>query len=489
MKQEQLMELLKLGEGPKVQFMANLKALEAIGHEVCGFLNTSGGYVVCGVNKRGALLGVDFDDEEIAAFEKALHDGLSPKSLVAVGPEKLDGKSVVVIEVPKGHDVPYAFRNAIFVREDDASVQADPATIRDMVLRSQIEPERWERRFSVADLDTDFDVAQLNAAVVDAEKVKRAFLNDKSDPYRVLVDLSAARFGRLTNGGDVLFTKNPAVRLPQTRLRAMRYNSDKAGDKFSDMKSFEGSLHSIFEEAYTFIVRNTPSVSRFIKGDPKRQDSPLYPEDAVREALINALAHRDYAASSGGIAIHIYPRRLEIWNSGAFLNGVTPESIAKGQISVLRNPDIAHVLYLRGLMEKTGRGGRLIVDECVNAGLPSPSWASDISGVTITFATTEVAMQVATDVTTQVNMEVPMDVTTEVLRVIEHLRGAVDRQTLQDTIKLKNVEHFRKAYILPALKAGVIEMTQPDKPKSSTQRYRLTAKGEALKAKLIRAHS
>lgn len=489
MKQEELMELLKLGEGPKVQFMANLKALEAIGHEVCGFLNTSGGYVVCGVNKRGALLGVDFEDDEIAAFEKALHDGLSPKSLVAIAPQKLDGKSVVVIEVPQGHDVPYAFRNAIFVREDDASVQADPATIRDMVLRSQIEPERWERRFSVADLDIDFDVAQLHAAVADAEKVKRAFLTDKSDPYRVLVDLSAARFGRLTNGGDVLFTKNPAVRLPQTRIRAMRYNSDKVGEKFSDMKSFEGPLHSIFEEAYTFIVRNTPSVARFVKGNPKRQDSPLYPEDAVREALINALAHRDYAASSGGIAIHIYPRRLEIWNSGAFLNGVTPESIAKGQISVLRNPDIAHVLYLRGLMEKTGRGGRLIVDECVNAGLPSPSWISDASGVTITFETTEVDTQATMEVTTQATTEATMDVTTQVRRLIRHLDGTMDRQAIQGTVNIANVEYFRKSYIQPALQAGFIEMTQPDKPQSPTQRYRLTAKGRALKAQLTSADS
>jgi ATP-dependent DNA helicase RecG len=73
----------------------------------------------------------------------------------------------------------------------------------------------------------------------------------------------------------------------------MRYNSDKAGDTYRDMKSFEGPLHTLFEDAYAFIVRNTPSVARFTKGRPKREDSPLYPEDAVREALINALAHRD----------------------------------------------------------------------------------------------------------------------------------------------------------------------------------------------------
>jgi ATP-dependent DNA helicase RecG len=110
----------------------------------------------------------------------------------------------------------------------------------------------------------------------------------------VLEDFSAAKHGRLTNGGDVLFSRNPAVRLPQIRVRAMRYNSDKAGDTYRDMKSFEGPLYAIFEDAYAFIVRNTPSVARFATGLPKREDSTLYPEDAVREALINALVHRDY---------------------------------------------------------------------------------------------------------------------------------------------------------------------------------------------------
>ena len=131
----------------------------------------------------------------------------------------------------------------------------------------------------------------------------------------VLEDFSAAKLGRLTNGGDVLFARNRGLaRLPQIRVRAMRYNSDKAGDIYRDMKSFEGPLHAIFEDAYAFIVRNTPTAPDLRKGQPKREDSPLYPEDAVRKALINAIAHRDYSSSSGGVSIHIFPQRLEIWN-------------------------------------------------------------------------------------------------------------------------------------------------------------------------------
>ena len=96
-------------------------------------------------------------------------------------------------------------------------------------------------------------------------------------------------------------------------------------------------------------------------GTRHQESYPLYPESAVREALINALGHRDYSSPSGGVSIHSFPRRLEIWNSGSLPDGVTAESLAKGHISVLRNPDIAHVLYLRGLMEKAGRGSVLMI--------------------------------------------------------------------------------------------------------------------------------
>jgi ATP-dependent DNA helicase RecG len=311
----------------------------------------------------------------------------------------------------------------------------------------------------------------------------------------VLEDFAAAKYGRLTNGGDVLFARNPAVRLPQIRIRAMRYNSDKAGDKFSDMKSFEGPLDSIFEEAYTFIVRNTSSVSRFIKGNPKRQDSPMYPEDAVREALINALAHRDYSAASGGVSIHIFPRRLEIWNSGPLPDGVTVESLAKGHISVLRNPDIAHALYLRGLMEKAGRGSVLMVQQCRSAGLPAPFWKSDTKlGVTVTFPAPEVTQQDTPEVTPEVGTQQDtqqdtQQVPPQVLSLLTRLESDRSRDELMGLLGLKDRNNFSQVYLNPALEAKAIERTIPEKPFSKNQRYRLTALGKAIRAKFIQGKS
>src|SRR5882672_6496502 len=182
---QQIQKLLSLGEGQRVEFKSTAKNVDALGRVVCGFLNTSGGYLICGVGDRGVIRGVEASAEAVASLEKKLHDGLSPKALVSVQVQSLEGKPVIVIEVPAGKDVPYAFRDAIFIRAGDSTQQADGEAIRDHVLRPQIEPERWERRFSFADLDIDVDLDQVRSAVADARKVRRAFFRDPANPLMV----------------------------------------------------------------------------------------------------------------------------------------------------------------------------------------------------------------------------------------------------------------------------------------------------------------
>lgn len=161
---------------------------------------------------------------------------------------------------------------------------------------------------------------------------------------------------------------------------------------------------------------------------------------------------------------------------GELPEGVTPRDLVHGQISVLRNPDIAHVLYLQGMMEKLGRGGVLIDHACKAQGLPAPEWRSDASGVTLIFRTPEVIPEATPEVATEV--------TPEVLRLLRVVESKSSRRYLQQALNLKDSEHLRKAYLLPALTAGMIEMTVPDKPTSSKQRYRLRSQGRRLRTRI-----
>jgi len=464
-KMEAIRELLSLGEGQSVEFRSDCQDIGVIGQAVCGFLNTSGGYVVCGVDERGTVIGVDAAGELVKSLEQGLQQGLSPGALVSVQVREVGGEELLVVEVPAGKDLPYAFENVIYLREGQTTRKADVEIIRDMVLRKQVEPDRWERRFSPADINEDLDREEVHS-LVRAVSMRSWFrFRDSENPVMVLEDLAVSRYGRLTNAGDVLFGTNPAMRHPQVRVRAACFATGGADDTYQDMKPFEGPLVPVLEDLYSFILRNTPTVSHFGKSDLKRRDEPLYPPAAIREGLVNAFAHRDYSDFSGGVVVRVYSSRLEIWNSGKFPEGVTPDSLSSGHISVLRNPDIAHVLYLRGYMEKMGRGGVMIQRACTERGLPLPRWSEDGRGVTLTFF--------APNVTTEV--------TTEVVQLLQVLDDEMSRRDLQNALGLRNSEHFRKAYLQPAIQEGLVEMTIPEKPRSSKQRYRITRKGRVLR--------
>jgi len=494
MKKDKLIDLLRLGEDEQMEFKTVCRT-SVVGRQVCAFLNGDGGYVVCGVGDKGTITGI-VDPERLPKLENELAKGLRPSALVSVETHQIEGKQILVIEVPKGKDMPYAFQDQIYVRTGAQTHKADIETVKDMVLRRQVEPERWERRFSSADIETDINTDEVAAIVKAVEHNSRMQFHHKDDMRAVLQDVAMAKYGRLTNGGDVFFAREPELRHPQARVRAVCFTTDKADDTYRDEKSFGGPLVSVLEEVYRFIVRNTPSLAHFKKGELERNNEPLYPADAVREGLVNAFAHRDYADYKGGVSVHIYPRRLEIWNSGGLPHGVEVEDLAKGHLSVLRNPDIAHVLYLRGMMEKVGRGCFLIQNLCKTQELPAPEWrAPPDQGVTLTFHAPATLQEwlgegtksgLSRDQVTNAHPgstpEVPRKHpgSTPEVRLLAAVSGEQSRQDLQKAMGLKDDEHFRRSYLLPALEKKLIEKTIPQSPRSPKQKYRLTDKGREL---------
>jgi len=139
----------------------------------------------------------------------------------------------------------------------------------------------------------------------------------------------------------------------------------------------------MLNEVIDFVGRNVAVTAHFENGRLRRQDRPEYPMHALREGLVNAFAHRDYAGFSGGLSVGIYPSRIEIWNSGRLPEGLTPRDLRRNHPSLPTNPDIAHLLYIRGLMERVGRGTQKILNACKEYGLPGPKWLDRPSGVTL----------------------------------------------------------------------------------------------------------
>jgi len=481
---DKIIKELPLGEPKNLVYrdyksFAN-KLSDEIGADVCAFLNSGGGFILFGIDRKGEKKGIIISPEQTTIFLNSIYLNISPRALFSIEIKYIQDNEIFIIEVPAGKDVPYAYRNTIYIREEEKTGRANIDTVRDMVFRRQLEPERWERRFSNADTQSDLSDSEIRITVSQIKNSSFLKLRDEKNITMVLEDISVLKYGRLTNAGDVMFGTNPALRYPQIRSKAVCYISEKTDNSYLDMKSFEGPLVVMLDELLKFILRNISRESVFSTNNIQRIDEYIYPIAAIREGLVNAFAHRDYSYYTGGVSVSIYPQRLEIWNSGSLPDGVTIDEIGIKQISVLRNPDIAHVLYLRGFMEKLGRGSEMIRKSCLDKGLPAPKWISDKNGVKLTFYATKVTTEVATEVTT----EVATEVTTEVKRVINVISGEMSRRDLQGLLDLTSDEHFRKAYIEPSLAAGVIERTIPEKPKSSIQKYRITTLGKKMKKTL-----
>lgn len=375
---------IRQGEGVGTDFMGDARDLDAIARTVCAFLNTSGGTLFCGVGDNGRIIGLNTAQDQAHQIHAYVLENVTPKALFTVSVDDEDGQAIVTIDVPAGKDRPYVFAGSVFVRAGSRTRAADATTLREMVQSKSVAAERWERRPSMAMEESDLDHGEIRRTVEEAEGSGRFVFIDAADDIAVLKALAVYSANGFTQAADVLFAKNPALRHPQTRVRVTRFASDKGGDTYLDDHQFHGPLVAVFKEAFERLSQHVRREARFQADDVRRVDQPEYPFDALREGLVNAFAHRDYSGFSGGVTVGIYPSRIEIWNSGHFPEGLQPSDLRKNHPSLPTNPDIAHVFYLRGLMERIGRGGQQIIKACRDHGLSAPKWVDRPTGVTLT---------------------------------------------------------------------------------------------------------
>ncbi len=372
------------GESLHTEFLQSADDLDAIAKTVCAFLNSKGGSVFCGVNEAGVIVGLRAADQQLRRVHDYLLKLITPPPLLSVNLDGEDGKPALTVEVPEGKDRPYVFRGSVYVRRGSSTVPADAQTLRDMVQAKATAPERWERRPSMAMDDDDLDRAEVTKMVVEAGDSGRFTFESPNDPSSVLRSLGMYLAQGYTQGADVLFARNPERRHPQTRVRLTRFDEGKIGDSFADDRQLQGPLVRVFEQLFEVLSVHVRRESKFQPDRARREDRPSYPLDAIREGLINALAHRDYSGFSGGVSVGIHDDRIEIWNSGRLPDGMKPGDLRRNHPSLPTNPDIAQVLYVRGLMERIGRGTQKIIQACNDLGLRPPKWEDAPTGVTLT---------------------------------------------------------------------------------------------------------
>jgi ATP-dependent DNA helicase RecG len=374
---------IKAGESETVEFVQRLENLESVSKHVVAFLNSGGGTIFVGVDDDGKIIGVPDAEDVAKRLYSDLQKAISPKALFSVTTEPQEDKQLVVIEVPGGKDTPFVSDGTLYLRKGKHSVKATGDDLQQLLQERSVEVERWERRGSPALTLKELDQEEIHRTVQEAAERNRFQFRKAEEAEAVLTDLGMWSRGMLTQAADVCFGQKPALRNPQVRVRAYAFESDKAGD-FLDQDDISGPIATVIERANVFIRRNSPLAAKFLPESLKRKNVPAYPEYAIREGLVNALAHRDYAAFSSGATVTLYSDRVEIWNSGRLPKGWKADKLRHNHPSLPPNPDIAHVLFIRSFMERIGRGTQKILEACDAAGLRRATWAVDDDGITLT---------------------------------------------------------------------------------------------------------
>ncbi len=306
--------------------------------------------------------------------------------------------------------------------------------------------------------------------------------------------------GSLLNAAFVLFGKKFMPYYPQCQLRLARFKGrDKS--EFLDHKQIRGHAFYLLEEAMTFFQRHLTISGKFEENRLERIDKPGLPTLALREALVNAICHRDYSLPGGAVSVAIYDDRAEIWSDGTLPFGLRPEDLSREHTSKPRNPIITDVFFRRGLIEQWGRGTQKIIELFENSGAPTPEFNEIAGALRVRFPLhEEIAPQDTPKVTPQDNTQDStqdstydsthdsthdgINVKPEIKLILKVLQGEMTRDELLYALNLKSIKNLRKRYLAPAIEQGYIEMTLPEKPKSKNQRYRLTEKGCVVQKQL-----
>lgn len=379
-------QLASGGESETLEFKKTTGQLKKASETLCAFLNTRGGKVLIGVSPQGKVVGQQVSDSTQQDLAGAIRK-FEPPAPIGIEYVELPDSSLRVIVLdasPSVEDAPFIWNGRPYERVGTTTSVMPQERYQQLLLRRMHGRRRWENEpasgVALESLDRE-EIARTIRVGISAGRLPETA---GTEPAEVLERLGLRTEGQLLNAAVVLFGTGFLPYYPQCQLRMARFKGvDRT--EFLDNRQIVGHGFELLDEAMLFLQRHLPVAGRVQPGLFEREDEPLFPPVALREALVNAICHRDYAQAGGSVSLAIYDDRLEVWNEGTLPQGLSIEDLKQDHPSRPRNPLIAEVFYRRGFVERWGRGTQKIVELCVAAGHPEPEFIERAGTIGVRF--------------------------------------------------------------------------------------------------------
>lgn len=381
---EELKKLISKDETKNIELKKSTGELREGMHTACAFLNSDGGVLIFGVTSSLNIVGQIVSEStrrDIAQALAGIEPAVTPVIEYVDIPDK-DNHQVIVLRFNPwvyGND-PYTFHGRPYYRLESVT-KAMPRDMFDARIRINM-PHKysWEMRVAEGYSIKDLDVSTIRGVVRLGVEEKRIPMGSLNESIKVILKKWNLLDGdNLRNAAVFLFSKRFSY---DYEIRMARFRgTDK--NYFIDNQQAHGNFFELLDAGMSFFFKHL-SLSGEIKGF-KREEHLDVPATALREALINALCHRDYDIHQCSIGIAIYDDRIEIESPGLLPRELTPKTIKRSHKSYPRNEIVATVLYQITYLEKWGSGIKRIMDACKAENSPQPFWSEEGGYTVVTF--------------------------------------------------------------------------------------------------------
>lgn len=355
------MSLINIGEETeRIEHKKSTGELKEGVISVASMLNKHGeGTLYFGVKNNGDVIGQIVNDQTLRTVSQAIGNHIKPRVYPTIYKKTYGERDVVVVKF-EGRSKPYLAYNIPRIRVADEDLVMDQDTYDGLIRDRDDNTKAWERQVSKY-LVSDIDIQVFNKYFKRTKEIGRIAF-DSDDPASVLNKIDLTEGDHLLNAGAALFVDSGI-----NDLQMAKFATNEKGN-FTDIRRHTGSIFGLIEVAMQYLIDAMDWRVEF-NGKVQRDEIPEVPVDALREAVVNAFAHRQ-VESRQSIQIMIFRNRIEIYSPGTFPDRITPEEFAEGdKKAIRRNKLITQTLYYSKDMETFATGLKKIKDLCEEAGV------------------------------------------------------------------------------------------------------------------------
>jgi len=425
MLKKELIKLIRQSESETFEKKSSLSDSKRIVEVICSFANHKGGNILVGVSDKSKVIGFDIGKDTIEKLTNKIVDNTEAKIYPEISTLKINKMNLILISVRTSRQGPHTAFGKAFKRVGKSTKLMSQTEYERLLLEKNWHRMKFDAEICEDASFKDISIKKVNWYLRERQEARNVDKKIKISVKELLTNLKCLKEDKPTNAGILFFGKYPQRFMVNARLRVIKFKGNEVINPTLDSVTCEGTLPEMIDLSEDFVRKNIRLLSTRTEKSFRREDKFEYPIKAIREAIINALIHRNYF-QNGDVRIFIFDNRIEIISPGLFPKGVTPKRPKHRPV----NDILCQLVYDIGWIEKYGSGIKMMKSLSKEWGNKEPHY--DLSPIDST-----IIFQSQIKESSYIKEDILKELNERQRKGIEHLRirGKI---TTKEYIKLTN---------------------------------------------------